>query len=126
MGSKKYSRNRRVVRHLRIRKKVSGTSSSPRLSVFRSNKKIYAQVIDDHQNKTLVSASSIDSNLSSTKDDSRDYTGKCSESYKVGVQIAEKCNKSGISKLVFDRGGYKFHGRVKALAEGVRNGGVYF
>ena len=126
MGNKKYSKNKRIVRHLRIRKKVSGTSLYPRLSVFRSNKKIYAQVIDDQQNKTLVSASSLDSELSSSEGDSADYTKKCFEAYKVGTQIAEKCNKSGINKLVFDRGGYKFHGRVKALAEGVRKGGINF
>lgn len=125
MSSKKYSTNKRVVRHLRIRKKLAGTSLAPRLAVFRSNKKIYAQVIDDDKNITLTSASSIELK-SDKKNDDGNYSGKCSESYKVGVQLAEKCNKSGINKLIFDRGGYKFHGRIKALADGVLNGGVSF
>ena len=104
---------------------MAGTSLAPRLAVFRSNKKIYAQVIDDDNNITLTSASSIE--LKSNKNiDDGNYSGKCSESYKVGVQLAEKCNKSGINKLIFDRGGYKFHGRIKALADGVRKGGVSF
>ncbi len=125
MSSKEYSNNKRIVRHLRLRKKISGTSFAPRLAVFRSNRKIYAQVINDDQNKTLISSSSLEIN-SKNKQDNVDYAGKCFEAYQVGVSLAEKCNKSGISKLVFDRGGYKFHGRIKALAEGVRKGGVSF
>ena len=126
MSSKKYSNNKRVVRHLRLRKKLSGTSIAPRLAVYRSNRKIYAQVINDDENKTLLSSSSLEINSKEKQDDSLDYNGKCFEAYQVGVNLAEKCNKSGIDKLVFDRGGYKFHGRIKALAEGVRKGGVSF
>ncbi len=101
-----------------IRKKVSGTAVKPRLSVFRSNTGIYAQLIDDISGKTLASASSND--LKSEK-------GTKSElSKKVGSSIAEKAKAAGIADVVFDRGGYLYHGRIKALAEGAREGGLKF
>lgn len=104
----------------RIRKSVSGTPSSPRLSVFRSNKEIYAQIIDDVNGVTLVSASSRDSELSGTKATSIEIAEK------VGELVSQKAIKQGLSSVVFDRGGYLYHGRVKSLAEGARKGGLNF
>jgi len=121
------STSKRKIRHLRVRKKISGTTESPRLSIFRSNKFIYAQIINDVENKTLVSCSSKDSEVlkDSTENKSKLST-KNFEAYKVGLIISNKCKKSGIKKVVFDRGGYKYHGRVKALAEGARENGLEF
>ena len=109
----------RQKRHTRVRGKVSGTSERPRLNVFRSETNIYAQVIDDVNGKTLVSASSLDkafegsgSNVAAAK--------------KVGQMVAERCKAAGITSVVFDRGGYVYHGRVKALAEGARKAGLEF
>lgn len=104
----------------RIRKVVSGTGSTPRLSVFRSNAEIYAQIIDDTTGTTLVTASSKDKDLSAAK-------GTKSEvSNQVGKALAEKAKAKGIETVVFDRGGYLYHGRVKSLAEGAREGGLKF
>jgi large subunit ribosomal protein L18 len=104
----------------RIRKVISGTTSSPRLSVYRSNTDIYAQIIDDSTGKTLLAASSRDKDLSSSK-------GTKSEISKlVGKHVAEKAKEKGIEVVVFDRGGYLYHGRVKSLAEGAREGGLKF
>ncbi len=121
------STSKRKIRHLRVRKKISGTTESPRLSIFRSNKFIYAQIINDVENKTLVSCSSKDSEVlkDSTENKSKLST-KNFDAYKVGLIISNKCKKSGIKKVVFDRGGYKYHGRVKALAEGARENGLEF
>jgi len=102
-----------------IRKRVEGTQERPRLSVFRSNTAIYAQIIDDKQGKTLVSASSIE----------LDKTSKSiniDKSKKVGLALAQKAKDNGISKVVFDRNGYLYHGKIKALAEGAREGGLEF
>ena len=119
--------NKRKIRHIRVRKKISGTSDYPRLSVFRSNKFIYAQIIDDEANKTIVSCSSKDKDVSSDKTENKSgLTQKSFDAYKVGLIISKKCKKSGITKVVFDRGGYKYHGRVKALAEGARENGLEF
>tara|TARA_B100002019_G_C21156188_1_gene540845 strand:+ start:234 stop:611 length:378 start_codon:yes stop_codon:yes gene_type:complete len=119
--------NKRKIRHIRVRKKISGTSEYPRLSVFRSNKFIYAQIIDDEANKTIVSCSSKDKDVSSDKTENKSgLTQKSFDAYKVGLIISKKCKKSGITKVVFDRGGYKYHGRVKALAEGARENGLEF
>ncbi|MCR6638098.1 MAG: 50S ribosomal protein L18 [Sporocytophaga sp.] len=116
MATKKDLRRLRIKRS--IRKKISGTGVKPRLSVFRSNTGIYAQIIDDIAGKTIISASSIE--LKSQK-------GTKSElSKSVGLKIAEKAKSNGISEVVFDRGGYLYHGRVKALAEGAREGGLKF
>lgn len=112
MQSKKEARKR--VR-FSIRKKVSGTSERPRLAVFRSNKEIYAQLIDDVSNITLTSASSADSKGTKTEQASA-----------VGKLIADNALKAGISSVVFDRGGFLYHGRVKALAESAREGGLKF
>ena len=121
------STNKRKIRHLRVRKKISGTTESPRLSIFRSNKFIYAQIINDLENKTLVSCSSKDSEVLKDKTENKlKLSSKNFDAYKVGLIISNKCKKSGIKKVVFDRGGYKYHGRVKALAEGARENGLEF
>ena len=105
-------------RHKRLRRYLTGNSQRPRLSVFRSNNHIYAQVIDDVTGTTLASSSSADSALSgATKTESAE---------KVGANIAQKCKDKGINQIVFDRGGYKYHGRVKALAESARSNGLEF
>ena len=116
MSSKKYSTNRRIVRHLRIRKKLAGTSLTPRLAVFRSNKKIYAQVIDDSNGHTIVSAS--------TRELSPGVSPKTVAALEIGKLVAERAKIQGIKQVVFDRGGNKYHGRVKALADGAREGGL--
>ncbi|WP_342647501.1 50S ribosomal protein L18 [Mucilaginibacter sp. CSA2-8R] len=102
-----------------IRKRLSGSAERPRLSVFRSNKGIYAQIIDDVAGKTLVSASSLSKDFSSTG-------SKGEQSVAVGKLIAEKAMAAGINAVVFDRNGYLYHGRVKQLAEGAREGGLQF
>ncbi len=113
----KSDKRRRI--HYRVRKDVKGTSSRPRLSVFRSNKSIYCQVIDDLNGNTLLAASSVDSTIPSS--------GNKTEIAKaVGKLIAEKALAQNISNVVFDRGGYLYHGRVKALADGAREGGLQF
>lgn len=109
---------RRLRIKLRIRKKISGTAAQPRVAVFRSNSQIYAQIIDDVAGKTLVSASSLE--LGKAK------VNKTEAATKVGASLAEKAKGAGIEKVVFDRGGYLYHGRVKALAEGAREGGLKF
>ena len=118
---KKVDRNKaRCARHARVRNKVTGTSNVPRLNVFRSNNNIFAQIIDDEASKTLVSASSIDKEL-------KLENGSNVEAAKVvGKAIAEKATKAKITKVVFDRGGYLYHGRVKALAEAARENGLEF
>ena len=118
---KKESRNNmRVARHERIRKNMMGTSAIPRLNVFRSNTGIYAQIIDDETKTTLVSASSLDKDLK-IKNGSNVEAAKV-----VGKSIADKAKKAKITKVVFDRGGYLYHGRVKALAEAARENGLEF
>ena len=109
----------RQKRHKRVRAKVFGTTQRPRLNVFRSEKNIYAQIIDDVAGKTLVSASSLE------KDFSCEGT-KTDAAKQVGVNVAERAKAKGIENVVFDRGGYVYHGRVKALAEGAREGGLQF
>lgn len=104
----------------RIRKGIAGTESRPRLSVFRSNKEIYAQIIDDVEGKTLASASSRD------KDIAGKASNKQEQAEMVGKAIAEKAKKAGIDTISFDRGGYLYHGRVKSLADGAREGGLKF
>lgn len=104
--------------HLRIRSKISGSPERPRLNVFRSNKGIYAQVIDDISGKTLAAASS--------KSLSNFIGNKTQQASAVGKLVAEKAKTAGISAVVFDRGGYLYHGRVKALADGAREGGLLF
>lgn len=114
-ASKKLSA--RKIRHKRITMRVKGAEKRPRLVVFRSNKKIYAQLIDDLSRKTLASASDVKEKKSGKKAE----TAK-----KVGLELAKKAKEKGITECVFDRAGYKYHGRVKALAEGAREGGLKF
>ncbi len=109
----------RARRHARVRAKVSGTASCPRLNVFRSAKHIYAQVIDDVTGTTLCAASSMSEGFEGNG-------GNVEGAKKVGVMIAELCKEKGIEEVVFDRGGYVYHGRVQALADGAREGGLKF
>lgn len=122
---KKNKKEKREQRHKRVRAKIKGTSKIPRLCVFRSNKHIYAQLIDDEKGKTLVSASDLDIKTKITKT-KKELTGKAAVAYRVGQIIAQKALDKKIEKVVFDRGGYKYHGRIKALAEGAREGGLKF
>ena len=112
----------RHLRHLRVRRKVSGTPERPRLCVFRSLKHIYAQVIDDTRGHTLVSASDLDPEV---REQVQGKT-KTERARLVGQVLARRALEAGITRVVFDRGGYKYHGRVKALADGAREGGLQF
>jgi large subunit ribosomal protein L18 len=109
----------RLKRHKRVRGKISGTASNPRLNVFRSLRHIYAQLIDDVNGVTLVSASTAEKDFA-------DYGGNKSAAQKVGELLAQRAAKKEITKVVFDRGGYIYHGRVQELAEGARKGGLKF
>ncbi|MDR5709177.1 MAG: 50S ribosomal protein L18 [Armatimonadota bacterium] len=113
---------RRKIRHARIRKKVFGTAERPRLSVFRSLKHIYAQLIDDERGHTLTAASTLDLEI---RDQLKGLT-KIEQSRLVGQLLARRAKAKGIERVVFDRGGYKYHGRVRALAEGARGEGLEF
>jgi large subunit ribosomal protein L18 len=120
---KKRDRNEvRVIRHARVRKKISGTPEMPRLCVFRSNQSIYAQLIDDSKGMTLAQASSMDAAL---KDKLGELT-KTEEAKEVGKLVAERALAAGISSVVFDRSGYVYTGRVASLAEGAREAGLKF
>jgi large subunit ribosomal protein L18 len=112
----------RIRRHARVRKHISGTSERPRLSVFRSLTGIYAQVIDDGAGKTLVSASSVDKELREKMKGLK----KVEQARLVGEAVAERAKEAGISRVVFDRGGFRYTGRVKALADAAREGGLQF
>ena len=116
------TRAQREARHKRVRKNVVGTSERPRLCVFRSSKNIYAQIIDDSQHQTLVSASTMDKDLAA----SGAKKAKMEQARLVGAAIAKKASEKGIAQVVFDRGGYKYHGRVKTLAEAAREEGLVF
>ena len=118
MISKPNSNKARLKRHGRIRNHISGTAQRPRLNVFRSLKNIYAQIIDDENGVTLVSASSLE--LKET------YGGNKEAAKEVGKLVAQKAVEKGISEVVFDRGGYIYHGRVKALADAARSAGLKF
>ena len=109
----------RLKRHKRVRGKISGTPERPRLNVFRSNTNIYAQIIDDVAGVTLVSASTLDKSFEGA-------TGNKEAARKVGKLLAERAQAKGIETVVFDRGGYVYHGRVQELAEGAREGGLKF
>ncbi|MBI2171230.1 MAG: 50S ribosomal protein L18 [Chloroflexi bacterium] len=113
---------RRRSRHLRVRKRVEGTTTRPRLSVFRSIKEIYAQVIDDGAGRTLAAATSL--KLPKAEGDAK--ATKTDEARLVGAEIARKATEAGVHQVVFDRGGNRYHGRVKALAEAARKGGLEF
>lgn len=116
MAGKSTERRERIKKG--VRKKISGTTDRPRLSVFRSNRGIYAQIIDDQKGVTLVSASSVEI--------AKDASLNMENSKSVGKKIAEKAVASGINSIVFDRNGYLYHGNIKALAEGAREGGLKF
>ena len=122
MPKDKNAKRLRKVRHIRLRNKVTGTPERPRLAVFRSLKHIYAQVIDDTNGRTLAAASSADA----IKEAGGPITPKISASTAVGKLVAQRAMAEGITQVVFDRGGCKFHGRVKALAEATREAGLIF
>ena len=109
----------RLKRHARVRAKISGTAECPRLSVFRSAKHIYAQLIDDQSGTTLVSASTVEKGFDG-------YGGNKDAAHKIGALIAQRAVEKGVSEIVFDRSGYIYHGRIKELAEGAREGGLKF
>jgi large subunit ribosomal protein L18 len=122
MARVKNTRVMRLIRHRRIRKKIQGTSLRPRLAVFRSLNHIYAQVIDDTRGVTLVAASSLDSEVK----EGRDSQSKGKVSTLVGALLARRAMGNGIERVVFDAGGYKYHGRIKAFAEAAREAGLEF
>ena len=113
------TRGQRIKRHNRVRGKISGTAERPRLCVFRSENHIYVQIIDDVAGNTLVSASSVEKGFEGKG-------GNVEAAKKIGATVAERALQKGIEEVVFDRGGYIYHGRVKALAEGAREGGLKF
>ena len=119
MVSKITKKAMRLKRHIRVRGKISGTAERPRLNVFRSNANIYAQIIDDVNGVTLVSANTLEKGFEGA-------TGNAEAAKKVGTVLAERAKAKGIEEVVFDRGGYVYHGRVAALAEGAREGGLKF
>ena len=112
----------RLRKHARVRKKISGTAETPRLNIFRSSKHIYAQIIDDVSGTTLVAASTPDDALKGKLD----YKGNKEAAKEVGKLIASKAIDKGIKQVVFDRGGYLYHGRIKELADGAREAGLEF
>jgi large subunit ribosomal protein L18 len=122
-GSSKLRSDARGRRHARVRKKVSGTPDRPRLCVYRSLRNISVQIIDDTTGKTLVSASSLEK---SVREAVAEKKGKVGLSKAVGVAIAGRCKEKNIESVSFDRGGYRFHGRIKALADAAREGGLVF
>jgi large subunit ribosomal protein L18 len=122
MFNRKDRNEERVIRHIRVREKVSGTTECPRLSVYRSNVAIYAQIIDDTKGVTLVSASSLDKDL----EKSLKGKTKTEQAKLVGEAVAKKALKAKIKNVVFDRGGYIYTGRVQALADGARSAGLEF
>ncbi|MEK9675301.1 MAG: 50S ribosomal protein L18 [Chloroflexota bacterium] len=117
MGNRKFDSRKRWIRHRRVRKNVRGVADRPRLAVFRSSNHIYAQVIDDDQGHTLAAATSKEVSVDGVKTD----IAKA-----VGEAVAKKALAAGVKQVVFDRGGYKYHGRVKALADGARSEGLNF
>lgn len=112
-------RQKRIYRHKRLKAKISGTAEVPRVSVFRSNKHIFVQLVDDTIGKTLVS-----STIKSVKNTIKGTKTELAE--KIGEMVAQKAKEAGISRVVFDRGGYKYHGRIRAVAEGLRRSGLIF
>ncbi len=116
----KAKRQHRLNRHKRVRAKIIGTKERPRVAVFKSNQYVYTQVIDDEARKTLASASNYGGKKSKAKTKSKKLEGAS----KVGETLAETMKKVGITEAVFDRGGFKFHGRVKAVADGLKKGGI--
>ena len=122
MAKPKTGKSRRTIRHVRVRRKISGSSDRPRLAIFRSLNHVYAQVIDDSKGVTIVAASSLDAEVRQE----RDGKAKSEVSALVGKLVAERAKEKGVTSVVFDRGGFKFHGRAKALAEAARKEGLVF
>lgn len=122
MGKIKTTREARLRRHRRVRKKISGTTARPRLAVFRSSEHIYAQVIDDTVGRTLATASTLDPEVR----DQREGKTKVAEAQVVGGVVARRAREHGVTQVVFDRGGFMYHGRVKALADAARAEGLEF
>lgn len=122
MASTKSRNSARLRRHARVRSKISGSAEQPRLNVFRSLTEIYAQLIDDQSGNTIASASTVDKELRAKVKGK----GKTEQARLVGEALAERAKDKGIESIVFDRGGYRYSGRVKALAEGAREGGLQF
>ena len=123
MSASKTRGGKRIIRHARVRRKISGTTERPRLSVFRSLNHIYAQVIDDIKGNTMVSGSTLEPEI---KKDLKANASKKDIAKLVGGIVGKRATNVGIKRVVFDRGGYKYHGRVKALAEGAREEGLVF
>ena len=119
MALSKFEKRARI--KMRIRKKIQGTPEIPRIAIYRSNKQIYAQVVDDQNRKTLLSASSKEKDIAA-----KTSIKKTEQASLVGKLLASKCKEKGIEKVLFDRSGYKYHGRVKSLAESAREGGLKF
>ncbi len=115
------NKEKRIKRHKRIRAKIKGTASCPRLLVFRSNRHLHCQVIDDEKGETLVAASDLE-----FKKNNKKQIPESKIAFELGQLIAKKAKEKGIMKIVFDRNGYQYHGKVKALAEGAREGGLQF
>ncbi len=122
MGSLNLKKKARLKRKVRIRKKISGSSHRPRLSVFRSAKHVYAQIIDDSIGKTLIAASSTEKTIK----EQPEFESKVAQAAHIGKLIAERAKEKGISRVVFDRNGFIYHGRVKAISDGAREGGLEF
>jgi large subunit ribosomal protein L18 len=125
MGTRRHRRAStaaRLRRHIRVRRRVHGTAERPRLAVYRSNTHIYCQVIDDNRQTTLISASDLEADLRAA---GRSHN-KTQQAQQVGARIADRAKAAGITHIVFDRGGFRYHGRVKALADAARAGGLQF
>ena len=122
MGRIRTNKARRVMRHIRVRRNLKGTTERPRLAIYRSLNHIYAQVIDDTKGVTLVAASSLEGEMKAQSSG----MDKSDVATQVGALISERAKGKGVSTVVFDRAGYKFHGRLKALAEAARKGGLVF
>ncbi len=122
MGTENKRRLARIKRKRRVRKKILGTSERPRLSIFRSSKHIYAQIIDDTEGRTLVASSSMEKAFKEMEK----HKSKCDAANSVGKMIGQKAKDKGINTVVFDRNGYIYHGRVKALSDGAREAGLEF
>ena len=122
MARVRTNKARRVMRHIRVRRKVKGTAERPRLAIYRSLHHIYAQVIDDTRGVTVAAASSLEGEMKSKSNGK----AKSEIASQVGILISERAKEKGVDTVVFDRAGYKFHGRLKALAEAARKGGLVF
>ncbi len=123
MKQKSTRQGKRITRHIRVRARIQGTAERPRLAVFRSLREVYAQIIDDNAGKTLLSVHSKTADMTAEVGERK---GKTAVAYRVGQQIAKKAQAAGITTVVFDRGGFSYHGRVQAVADGARDGGLQF